>query len=179
MTRAGRFLVLDWVNAYSKNVIEADENISSRVRAYHRGYQNIKHERTVTVYQNERWVVEDKLVPGFTLYPLSHIYRLHWLLPDYEWKLEEQETGVTVKLNSPRNWITLAIHSSFTRSVHPLSLSLVRAGELIYGQRDVQPYEGWVSRTYGQKTPALSFAFEITSESGAAITSEFIFPETR
>ena len=177
MTRSGRFLVLDWVNAYSKNMIEADENISSRVRAYHRGYHNIKHERTVTVYQNERWAVEDKLTPGFTTYPLSHVYRLHWLLPDYEWKLEEQETGVSMKLNSPYGWITLSIHSSFIIH-HSSFLSLVRAGELIYGQRDVQPYEGWVSRTYGQKSPALSFVFEVTSDSLTTITSEFIFPES-
>ena len=177
MTRAGRFLMLDWVNAYSKNVIEADENISSRVRAYHRGYQNIKHERTVTVYQNERWVVEDKLIPGFTLYPPSHVYRLHWLLPDYEWELEDTETTISLKLRSPHGWISIILHSSFF--IPHSSFSLVRAGELIYGQRDVQPYEGWVSRIYGQKTPALSFALEITSESGAAITSEFIFPETR
>lgn len=50
-TRAGRFLVLDWANAFSKNIVEADENILGRARAYHRGYRNIKHERTVTVYK--------------------------------------------------------------------------------------------------------------------------------
>jgi hypothetical protein len=185
MTRAGRFLVLDWVNAYSKNVIEADEKISSRVRAYHRGYHNIKHERTITVYQNERWVVEDKLNPGFTLYPTSHVYRLHWLLPDYEWKLETREypsgtmSGFDLRLKSPYGWISLYVTSDSQISISEYRASLVRAGELIYGQRDVQPYEGWVSRTYGQKIPALSFSFEITSESGAAITSEFIFPETK
>jgi len=174
MTRAGRFLVLDWANAHAKNLIEADENILGRVRAHHRGYGNIKHERTVTVYQDERWVVEDKLTSSRRT---PHVYRLHWLLPDYEWKLEEQETGVRLNLNSPNGWITLTIHSSFTRSVHPSSFSLVRAGELIYGQRDVQPYEGWVSRMYGQKLPALSFAFEVKSEFNATITSEFVFPE--
>jgi len=175
MTRAGRFLVLDWANAYSKNIIEADENILGRVRAYHRGYHNVKHERTVTVYQNERWLIKDKLT---THRRTPHVYRLHWLLPDYEWKLEEQESGVALKFNSPLGWITLLVHSSLTRSVHPssFSTSLVRAGELIHGQRDVQPYEGWVSRTYGQKSPALSFAFEITSEFNTTITSEFIFP---
>ena len=174
MTRAGRFLVLDWANAHAKNLIEADENILGRVRAHHRGYGSVKHERTVTVYQDERWVVEDKLTSSRRT---PHVYRLHWLLPDYEWKLEEQETGVRLNLNSPNGWITLTIHSSFTRSVHPSSFSLVRAGELIYGQRDVQPYEGWVSRMYGQKLPALSFAFEVKSEFNATITSEFVFPE--
>jgi len=73
----------------------------------------------------------------------------------------------------------MVFFSSFTRSVHlsSFSVSLVRAGEIIYGQRDMHHYEGWVSRTYGQKFPALSFAFELTSEFHTTFTSEFIFPK--
>ena len=113
MTRAGRFLVLDWASAHSKNLIETDESILGRVRAYHSGYGNVKHERTVTVYQDERWVVEDKLTsPRRT----PHVYRLHWLLPDYEWKIETRESGIGLRLKSPYGWITLSIHSSFTHS---------------------------------------------------------------
>jgi len=173
MTRAGRFLVLDWADAHSKNLIETDENILGRVRAYHHGFHGIKHERTVTVYQDERWLVEDTLrVASARRTP--HTYRIHWLLPDYEWKLEEQESGVRLNLNSPHGLITLSVHSAF-RIPHS-AFSLVRAGELIHGQRDVQPYEGWVSRTYGRKSPALSFAFEVTSEFNVTFTSEFTFP---
>ena len=172
MTRAGRFLVLDWANAHSKNLIETDENILGRVRAHHNGYGSVKHERTVTVYQDERWLIEDQLTsPRRT----PHTYRIHWLLPDYEWKMEEKESGVILKLNSPYGWITLSIHSSFL--IPHSSFSLVRTGELLYGQRDTQPYEGWVSRNYGQKSPALSFAFEVTSEYHTTLTSEFIFPK--
>ena len=171
MTRAGRFLVLDWTSAYSKNIIESEDNILGRVRAYHRGYRHVKHERTVTVYQDERWVVEDKLIARDRL---THVYRLHWLLPDYEWKIEEQEAGVNLKFNSPHGWINLSINS--TLNVQRSTFSLVRAGERVYGQRDIRPYEGWVSQMYGQKSPALSFTFEIRSSSPATIASEFIFP---
>jgi hypothetical protein len=177
MTRAGRFLVLDWASAYSKNIIESDENILGRARAYHRGYHGIKHERTVTVYQDERWVVEDKLTARSRS---THVHRLHWLLPDYEWEIGNREypsgtmSGIDLRLKSPHGWITLSINSSFNFQLS--TLSLVRAGELIYGQRDVQPYEGWVSRIYGQKSPALSFAFEVTSAYHTTFTSEFIFP---
>jgi hypothetical protein len=174
MTRAGRFLVLDWASAYSKNLIEADENILGRVRAHHRGYGSVKHERTVTVYQDERWLIEDKLSSPRRA---PHTYRIHWLLPDYEWKIEEQESGTTLKLRSPYGWITLSVYSSFTQSVHPSSFSLVHAGELIHGQRDTHSYEGWVSHNYGQKSPALSFAIEVTSEFHTTLTSEFIFPQ--
>jgi hypothetical protein len=141
-----------------------------RVRAHHHGYGSVKHERTVTVYQDERWVIEDKLTSSRRT---PHTYRLHWLLPDYEWKLEEQASGVVLKLNSPQGLIELSIHSSVIAS-----FSLVRAGELIHGQRDVLPYEGWVSRHYGQKSPTLSFMFEVTSEFHTTITSEFTFPNS-
>jgi hypothetical protein len=171
MTRAGRFLVLDWANAHSKNLLETDENILGRVRAHHRGYGNVKHERTVTVYRDERWLVEDKLTSPRRA---PHTYRLHWLLPDWEYQLEETESAVRLRLKSPHGWIDLSIQSTF--KVKRSTLSLVRAGELIRGQRDVLPYEGWGSRHYGQKSPALSLALEVTSEFNVTFTSEFVFP---
>jgi hypothetical protein len=175
MTRAGRFLVLDWTNAYSKNIIESEENILGCVRAYHKGYHGVKHERTITVYQNENWVVVDKLIAhGRT----ERVYRLHWLLPDYEWKMENRESGYRLQIKSPYGWITLNITSDSRISNSECHVSLVRAGELVYGQRDVQPYEGWVSNTYGQKSPALSFVFEVTSAYHTTFTSEFVFPDS-
>jgi hypothetical protein len=174
MSRAGRFIVLDWANAHSKNLLETDEAILGRVRAYHRGYGDVKHERTVTVYRDERWLVEDKLTSPRRR---PHSYRLHWLLPDWEYQLEETESVVGVRLKSPHGWVNLSVHSSFTRSVDPSSFSLVRAGELLHGQRNVLPYEGWVSRHYGQKFPALSLALEVTSEYNVTFTSEFTLPQ--
>ncbi|MCA1900343.1 MAG: heparinase II/III family protein [Chloroflexi bacterium] len=173
MTRAGRFLVLDWASAYSKNLIETDENILGRVRAFHCGYGSVKHERTVTVYRDERWTVEDKLTSPRRR---PHTYRLHWLLPDWEHQLEETESTVRLRLKSPYGWITL---SSFILHAKrsSFSVSLVRAGELIRGQREVLPYEGWVSRRYGQKVPALSLAFEVASEYNVTFSSDFTFPQ--
>ncbi len=174
MTRAGRFLVLDWANAHSNNLIEIDETILGRVRAHHHGYGRVKHERTVTVYQDEHWVIEDKLTsPRHAL----HTYRLHWLLPDLEWELKENESTVSVTLKSPHGSLgaTFSVHSA-SRLPHS-KFSIVRAGELLYGQREALSYEGWVSRNYGQKLPALSFAFEITSEFTTTFTTEFSFPK--
>jgi hypothetical protein len=53
----------------------------------------------------------------------------------------------------------------------------MRAGQLIHGQRNVQPCEGWVSHNYGQKSPALSLALEVTSEYHVTFASEFTFPQ--
>jgi len=176
MTRAGRFLVLDWADAYSDNLIETEENILSRVCARHRAYRHVKHARTVTAYQDERWVIHDEM----TVYrEKQRVFRLHWLLQDGEWemvggRLETGEMGaVGVKVKTPHGWVTLSIKSAL--NVEHLTVSLVRAGELLYGQRAVQPYEGWVSRTYGHKSPALSFAVEVTSARDVEFISEFAF----
>ena len=164
MTRGGRFLTLDWFPAYSKSLLEADEKILGRVLAYHKGYRKlgIRHERVATVFMDEHWEIKDKLI--FTK-PGEHVFRLHWLLMDDEyssstmWETVNEERVVGIQVKSKYGWIALNIN------LEPSNLqavtSLVRAGELIYGQREVKPYEGWVSPTYGMKVPALSLAVEV------------------
>lgn len=180
MTRAGRFLYLDWVNAYRQDSISADERILQRVSARHYAYRRlgVRHERTVTVHADERWQVEDELLVLRRLRkPLT--FRLHWLLPDWEWKVENRDSRVEIsdsrfeiRLKSPHGWVTLGIEAnpSFSR------VGLVRAGESIYGEGSVSPILGWVSPTYGVKIPALSFAVEATSAETVKFTSEFSFP---
>jgi hypothetical protein len=176
MTRGGRFLVLDWFPAYSENVLVADENVLGRFLAYHTGYRKlgIRHERLATVFTDERWQVEDKLLfkrPG------RHIFRLHWLLLDGDWEMADRESGIGLRVKSKYGWITLNIRSDSQIPNSEFRVSLVRAGELVYGQRDLKPYEGWVSPTYGEKVPALSLAVEVTSNKSVTFISEFIFPK--
>ncbi len=173
MTRAGRFLYLDWADAYRKTHLETDETILQRASAKHNSYlrQGVRHERTVTVYADERWQVEDELL---TLRRIRKplIFRLHWLLPDWEWEVENRESRFEIRLKSPYGWVILRIEAnpSFSR------VGLVHAGELIYGQGSISPIMGWVSPTYGVKIPALSFAVDTTSDETVKFTSEFAFP---
>jgi len=174
MTRGGRFLVLDWFPAYSKTSFETDENILQRVIANHKGYRRlgIRHERVVTVCADERWVVTDTLLARGSS---SHVYRLHWLLMDGEWEIENREERVEIRIKSPQGWIKLLL--GVRPSDLKLETSLVRAGELLYGERKVLPFEGWVSPTYGVKIPALSLAVEVTAKQSVELTSEFEFPK--
>ncbi len=176
MTRGGRFLVLDWFPAYSKSILETDERILGRVLAYHKGYRKlgVRHERLATVFTDERWQIEDKLIFAKAG---EHVFRLHWLLIDGEWRIENREQGVEVSIKSPKGWLTLIIKTDPPISNLYSLVSLVRGGELIYGQREVKPYEGWFSPTYGMKVPALSLAVEVTSNKTFTFTSEFIFPK--
>ncbi len=176
MTRGGRFLTLDWFPAYSKSVLETDEKILGRVLAYHKGYRRlgIRHERVATVYTDERWEVKDRLV--FTR-PGEHVFRLHWLLPDWEWKTKNEGQRAEINLKSPHGWVKLILQTQ-PPSSNPLFLvSLVRAGELIHGTGQALPFEGWASPTYGVKVPALSLTVEVTSSKSFSFNTEFLFPK--
>ena len=174
MTRGGQFLTLDWFPAYSKSLLEADEKILGRVLAYHKGYRRlgIRHERVVTVFTDERWEIKDNLI--FTK-PGEHVFRLHWLLLDGEQEMINSESEIGIHVKSKYGWIALNIN--LESSSLQLATSLVRAGKLIDGQREVKPFEGWVSPTYGTKVPALSLAVEVKSLRSFSFISEFIFPK--
>ena len=172
MTRSGRFLVLDWFPAYSKPAFESDENILQRIIAYHKGYRGVRHERTVTIFTDDHWLVEDKMISR-----RPHVYRLHWLLPDWEWKLEEKDRGVELQLNSPHGWVKLLSGFETVSPDLKFHITLARAGELICGSGEVLPFEGWVSPTYGQKIPALSLALNVTSDRTVLFFSQFNFPK--
>lgn len=168
MTRGGRFMTLDWFPAYSKSVVATDESALGQVIAYHNGFPGVRHERIVTIYTNERWVVEDRLKSK-----QAHTFRLHWLLPDWEWEIETEEHKLELGLMSPHGRITLLLRIDPQPSNLHSQFSLVRSGEVVYGTRDVQAFEGWVSPTYGIKIPALSLAFEVQSIASIQFRSEF------
>lgn len=169
MTRAGRFLYLDWADATSKRHFETRAGFSQRASAQTDAYAllGIRNERTVTVFDDERWLVEDEL---FNPERQPHTFRLHWLLPDWEYEIESSEERIVIRLQSPHGWVALNIQTIKYR------VSLVRAGEYLHGSGAADPIRGWVSPTYAQKIPALSLAVEVEAAEDVRFTSEFRFP---
>ncbi len=175
MTRGGRFLALDWFPAYSKMNVESNPTILQKVTAWHRGYPGLRHERSVTIRSGDRWLIEDTLTPRG---PASHVYRLHWLLPDWELDVREGQR-LRLRLNSPFGWVTLSLAASAEAprlESSPPRLTIARAGELVHGRGEVLPWEGWVSPTYGVKIPALSVAVEVATARPVTFTTEFVVP---
>jgi len=168
MTRAGRFMTLDWANAYSVPLILEDESILSAARA-HYAAKGIRYERIVRAYKDGHWLISDSAVPQKRA---QRVFRLHWLLMDGDWQIEAEHTGATLRVQTERAQIVLRVTADSAARI-----SLVRAGELLRGTRDVQAYEGWASTSYGQKNAALSFAVEIDSPFAAAFASEFYFTD--
>jgi hypothetical protein len=174
MTRAGRFLYLDWVDATRRSRSGAETRDLNRIIARHDGYRKfgIRHERAVAVTNDERWVIEDELY-SFARAPRT--FRLHWLLPDWPWVVKKNGSNYEVRIESPQGWITLKLKSDATDG-HIERFSLARAGQLVSGSGDVPSVRGWASPTYGVKVPALSLALEVTSSDSVTFTSEFLLP---
>jgi hypothetical protein len=174
MQRGGRFLTLDWHPAYSKSVLEVNDEILGRMLAYHKGYRRlgILHERTATVYADEHWEVRDHL--RFTK-PGEHIFRLHWLLADAEWEVERRESGFEIRLKGPEAPITLRMAADMRISSSEPRVTIARAGQIVHGTGRALPIDGWVSPNYGVKVPALSVAMQVTSFRSFSFVSEFLF----
>ena len=175
MTRAGRFLYLDWVNAYRKSLPAEDPAILQQVRGRYRG-GGYRHTRIACVCDDDRWLVEDEILPlrmPWEKKPLT--FRLHWLLPDWEWNLENSGLGMVLHLVTPQGPIVLIVHQSpFTTHSN---FSLFRAGDTLHGYSAPDPSRGWASPTYGIIVPALSLAIEAESANEVKFTTEFIFPK--
>jgi hypothetical protein len=200
MTQAGRFLWLDWAQA---DVIEKGidhEGKRARITTRHTGYHSlgVTHQRTIICEASMKWIVKDDLLPKGVKFPSrepestkiatrtgpANLYRtrLHWLLPDWSWEIENQEDNaqIELKIRSPLGWISILVGIQSATKINDqlpeTAIQLVRAGELIHGTGSASPVSGWVSPTYGYKIPALSLAVELDSELPLTMTTTWNFP---
>lgn len=149
MTRAGRFLWLDWSHGDLLGRWRSMDNRLEVLCAEHNGYSRmgVAHRRTVVRAGEDIWVVIDDICGTG-----SHTARAGWLLPDSEWRLEGNELNLTL----PRDRLTI-------RSLGAQGpVGLYRAGELIGGEQvsGERPLWGWRSLTYATKKPALRIVSE-------------------
>jgi hypothetical protein len=170
MTRAGRFLWLDHAQA---DIIGGRSNPagqSVRIDASHTGYlrRGVQHWRSLCA-TDEGWLITDEMLPSkqraitdtFTL-------RLHWLLPDWPWHIDEN----ILTVESPYGAVTLGVNGGD-------GLTLIRAGVVLAGTGEVQPTWGWYSPTYGVKFPALSLVIGKTAKLPVTLASEWKLPKIR
>ncbi len=176
MTLAGRFLYLDWVNAYRKPLPAEDVTELQRVRGRYRG-RGYRHTRIVCVRDDDHWQVVDELLPS-PWRKRSLTARLHWLLPDWEWEIDNGELKFVIKLKSPHGWVTFGLKQNSPMTNKELQISIFRAGELLLGTAALDPTRGWTSPTYGVKIPALSLSVTAESRSEIIFTTEFAFEFT-
>jgi hypothetical protein len=184
MLRAGRFLYLDWAQARLLAAFRSNNGDCESLTAQHNGYRKIgvTHSRKVTAHPDGHWEINDRLVGSSKK---VHTARLHWLLPDWEYELQEPTAdrdpiSYQLRLKSPYGWVTLIIgisqHQGSSPPVKSIHFQLARAAKLLSGTGNVSPITGWSSPTYGEKIPALAFILEVTSALPIELKSEWILP---
>jgi hypothetical protein len=166
MTSAGRFLWLDWAQALNQSATP-----DSGISAEHTGYDRIgiRHRRALQQTATG-WQIQDDLVPQK---PDAHTHKvtLHWLLPDWPWKLEP---GGLLTIRAPEGIIHISIACQPTQQKHNGCFRLVRGGTVIFGPPADLPTLGWFSPTYGQKDAALSFQFLLHSALPLTLTTTWV-----
>jgi hypothetical protein len=147
MTRAGRFLWLDWAQGWTTF------QDSESCEAFHDGYKkfDIRHSRRIQHLGIGKWDFLDT----FSGNPESGIHEiiLQWLLPDGDYEFE----GNTLFIKFGAAKVRIFSKENIEKNPAPCELQLIRAGKLISGEGEAPVICGWYSPTYGQKIPALSF----------------------
>ena len=180
MTRAGRFLYLDWAQA---SVVKGGKDGNGvGLVAQHDGYRSLglTHRRSVSVGADGDWTVQDSLLPG----PNNQSERnsrylacLHWLMPDWSYQFEILDLGIKITLNSPNGLIGLMASLEQGSLASSPGFQLARAGELLEGSGDVSPTWGWSSPTYGEKTPALALRLFVEGSLPLGFISRWSLPK--
>jgi len=182
MLRAGRFLWLDWADS---KVLRRDQNVSegyTRLVVEHNGYRSlgITHRRSVVAQKEGDWLIEDEVIFSDPKLASRHMplpVRLHWLMPDWPWQIDQNDDLVAIELESQHGRIQLSIQlENGGQSKTQITPCIVRAGEKLYGSGELHPTWGWVSPAYGRKTPALSCSVRTITSGPIKLVSMWQFP---
>jgi hypothetical protein len=153
MTRASRFLWLDWSSANGKMIS------SHKMSASHNSYQKfgVNHTRDVELIDASTWVVTDHLELAKNEVSQNQIdFSLFWLLPNWEYEFKSNK----LILDNQDSKFDVTIESE-----SKIVFDIVIGGENRYGEKsNHQINRGWVSPTYGLKTPAISICASGKSE---------------
>jgi len=162
MRRFSRFLWIDW--ARGSNLKHTRERDCEFWSGEHDGYKRlgIFHRRTIERH-GDLWNIRDDILGNG-----QHRVRLHWLLLDFPAAVHDS-VG-TVQLKTPKGLVRIR-----AKCITQANFTLVRAGKIIAGNvaGPDEPARGWVSPTYANKQPALSFALEACDK--LPITFETVF----
>jgi len=135
-----------------------------QIVAEHKGYHafGLTHRRRLTKIGYSNWEIQDH-------FPLSqktetpHRYSSQWLFPDWEWKLNDKKMVLT----APFGNVFITILNPSVES----SISICRAGKVLFGKLDDPIIYGWYSPSYSVKIPAISLIFSCVQKTPTQITT--------
>lgn len=157
MSRAGRFLWLDWAQASGRSFStsperpSASESLDSFERE-HNGYRRlgVTHRRAVHCLDEGAWVIVDDLLGTG-----QHGVRLHWLTPDLPFEIVSL-APFAVAFKGERSRLHWQIVSSAVGDA-----AIIREGKRVTQTPigDDEPLLGWESPTYGERRAAVSLIY--------------------
>ncbi len=158
MTRAGKFLWLDW--AKTKILEWRMDSVRNEVMvgAEHNGYRSfgVRLRRWLTLQDDHRWVIQDELEPSRGKGQLSrHWIGLHWLIHPCNWQVFTEEEGWRLLLQLDARQICLRL-----RAPRQFRLCIVQAGRVVFGEGEERMVYGFRSPNYNLLQPALSVILE-------------------
>jgi len=175
MTRAGRFLWLDWPAAQWNKEKKAENLLG----ASHNGFQrfSLVHEREVAMINEHVWRVFDRIDPEIDKSPAPVDIWIHWLLPPLDWQIGTSSLKYG-KNNIERKVLLTPLFKDNHDSV--CEYQVIKAGVVLYSStcREIPAGSianlGWYSPTYGIKEPAVSYRVLVPKVTRLEFLTEFI-----
>ncbi len=149
MTRGGRFMYLDWAQTLDEQ--RGADRLAASTDAWRRW--GLRQRRSLRV-EADRLLVEDDLQPAAAGADAASRFRLHFLLADWPFQLDERGPALCLSLYLPTGRLQLTLPPGAAR------WSLVRGGQVLAGACQQPDLRGWYAPTYALKVPALSLAAE-------------------
>jgi hypothetical protein len=152
MTRAGRFLWVDWAQASGRLIDSNGTSAPNRFEGEHDGYRRlgVMHRRSVRCLADYGWVIVDDLEGTG-----EHTLSLHWLTADFPFEISNSPFALT--LTSRQSSITWSVFSSA-----PSASGIVREGKTVWSASEMSfasdqvSLLGWEAASYGELRPAIS-----------------------
>ena len=142
MDRVGRFLWLPWLSGEQSPIVSSEQGNLSYWEGTHDGYKrlasSVEHRRGILRIGAEHWLIVDSLKSD-----ALHTYRLHWLLMDVPYELDESQHHLTLK----------TLHGPYD-----IRIAADTSTELTCARADRLSSRGWYAPHYGDRQPAISLA---------------------
>lgn len=166
MIRASKFL---WLERARTIPLPAQPNVSSAIL-----YCNLSiaytQIRTLQYLPGQGFEINDRIeLAKLEKFPLP--VTIQFLLPDWQWSMDGN--SLTVRQGQVELLLKIDGADPADHSVIPGVASLIHAGETL-GGKEINPIRGWISQTYLEKKPALSYAVTFTTSKSLEIKTQLI-----
>lgn len=163
MGRGPRFLWLNWLRSRVRHVQKSSKQMLEYFEGEHDGYRRLEepmtHRRAVVRCGEDIWIILDDLLGTG-----NHNFRLHWLLSDLPFAVDDKKRCVLLDTRSGRFGVSLHLP-------HPVNQESI-AFDVVRGSEASVP-RGWHSPYYGIRQPAISAALSVTAVAPLRLVSVF------